>query len=300
METPYFLLDGQLPVFHSLDPADFLRQAPFDLLSKPVHGFDRQPIHPRDFAGRVAGESAFKIKPFSRGETGQCRLQGRERLFQQQPFLPLHQLVFGRCRRKILGASRRARLFGGGDVDHLRRCAPFGLVAHRYRPPHARHRGRNLGQIRGTVAARQPPDQKRRIGRKLLPVKQTKHRLIQFRQALHGCGQATARDDRPNMVDRKICALLYNQGRMQEVVPACDKAIAADPAKADAYFIKGSALFGDARIENGKMVLPDGAVQALQKYLELAPSGSHVTDVKAMLTSVGQTIETTYQNRKRN
>jgi hypothetical protein len=82
--------------------------------------------------------------------------------------------------------------------------------------------------------------------------------------------------------------------------PQCDKAIAADPTKADAYFIKGSALFGDARIENGKMVLPDGAMQALQKYLELAPSGSHVTDVKAMLTSVGQTIETTYQNRKRN
>ena len=104
----------------------------------------------------------------------------------------------------------------------------------------------------------------------------------------------------PGVAYFNICALLYNQGRMQEVVPACDKAIAADPAKADAYFIKGSALFGDARIENGKMILPDGAVQALQKYLELAPSGSHATDVKAMLSSVDQTIETTYQNRKRN
>lgn len=112
--------------------------------------------------------------------------------------------------------------------------------------------------------------------------------------------KAAAVSTNPGVAYFTICALLYNQGRMQEVVPACDKAIAADPAKADAYFIKGSALFGDARIENGKMVLPDGAVQALQKYLELAPSGSHVTDVKAMLTSVGQTIETTYQNRKRN
>jgi len=123
------------------------------------------------------------------------------------------------------------------------------------------------------------------------------HRMA---DAIAAYEKAAAVSTNPGVAYFNICALLYNQGRMQEVVPACDKAIAADPAKADAYFIKGSALFGDARIENGKMVLPDGAVQALQKYLELAPSGSHVTDVKAMLTSVGQTIETTYQNRKRN
>ena len=123
------------------------------------------------------------------------------------------------------------------------------------------------------------------------------HRMA---DAIAAYEKAAAVSTNPGVAYFNICALLYNQGRMQEVVPACDKAIAADPAKADAYFIKGSALFGDARIENGKMVLPDGAMQALQKYLELAPSGSHVTDVKAMLTSVGQTIETTYQNRKRN
>jgi len=123
------------------------------------------------------------------------------------------------------------------------------------------------------------------------------HRMA---DAIAAYEKAAAVSTNPGVAYFNICALLYNQGRMQEVVPACDKAIAADPAKADAYFIKGSALFGDARIENGKMVLPDGAVQALQKYLELAPSGSHATDVKAMLTSVGQTIETTYQNRKRN
>ena len=123
------------------------------------------------------------------------------------------------------------------------------------------------------------------------------HRMA---DAIAAYEKAAAVSTNPGVAYFNICALLYNQGRMQEVVPACDKAIAADPAKADAYFIKGSALFGDARIENGKMVLPDGAVQALQKYLELAPSGSHVTDVKAMLTSVGQTIETTYQKRKRN
>ena len=85
--------------------ADFLRQAPFDLLGKPVHGCDRQSVHPRDLAGRVPGESAFKIEPFSRCETGKCRLQGRERPFQQHFFLPVQQLAFGRCHHEVLGAG---------------------------------------------------------------------------------------------------------------------------------------------------------------------------------------------------
>ena len=123
------------------------------------------------------------------------------------------------------------------------------------------------------------------------------HRMA---DAMAAYEKAAALGANPGVAYFNICALLYNRGRMQEVIPACDKAIAADPAKADAYFIKGSALFGDARFENGKMILPDGTVQALQKYLELAPSGAHATDVKAMLSSVDQTIETTYQNRKRN
>jgi tetratricopeptide (TPR) repeat protein len=100
--------------------------------------------------------------------------------------------------------------------------------------------------------------------------------------------QAAAISPNPGVAYFNICATLYNQGDMKDAVAACDKAIAADPTKADAYFVKGSALFGDGTVQNGKFVVPAAAVQALQKYLALAPNGPHVADVKAMLDAVGR------------
>jgi tetratricopeptide (TPR) repeat protein len=87
----------------------------------------------------------------------------------------------------------------------------------------------------------------------------------------------------PALAYFNICATLYNMGQMKGAVAACDKAIAADPKKADAYFIKGSVLVGEGIPDkSGKIVAP-GAVQALRKYLELAPTGGHASDVKQML-----------------
>jgi tetratricopeptide (TPR) repeat protein len=83
------------------------------------------------------------------------------------------------------------------------------------------------------------------------------------------------------------CATLYNAGKMEEAIAACDKAIALDPNKADAYFVKGSALFGNGTVDKaGKFEVPPGAVEALDKYLELAPNGAHAPDVHAMLDSL--------------
>jgi tetratricopeptide (TPR) repeat protein len=79
----------------------------------------------------------------------------------------------------------------------------------------------------------------------------------------------------------------YNAGKMEEAIAACDKAIVLDPSKADAYFIKGSALFGNGKIDkDGKYEVPPGAVEALGKYLALAPDGAHAPDVHAMLDSL--------------
>jgi len=80
-----------------------------------------------------------------------------------------------------------------------------------------------------------------------------------------------------------LCAVHFNSGDMKGAVAACDKAIAADPKKADAYFIKGSVLYADAKVQNGKIVPSRDALAALQQYLVLAPKGAHVDDVKAML-----------------
>jgi tetratricopeptide (TPR) repeat protein len=87
-----------------------------------------------------------------------------------------------------------------------------------------------------------------------------------------------------------LCATLYDGDKMQDAVAACDKAIAADPNKADAYFVKGSALFGEGKLDkSGKFVVSAVAVQALQKYLALAPNGGHAADVKQMLAAVDAT-----------
>ena len=82
-----------------------------------------------------------------------------------------------------------------------------------------------------------------------------------------------------------LCVTLHNMGEpAAKSVPACDKAIAADPKKADAYFIKGSIMLGEATIDkNNKATAPPGTVEALKQYLILSPDGPHANDVKAML-----------------
>lgn len=106
--------------------------------------------------------------------------------------------------------------------------------------------------------------------------------------------RAASLDPHPAVAWFNLCAVLYNMGEMTEVVPACDKAIAADPKKADAYFIKGSVLYADATLGPGnKIVVSDAALKALRKYLALAPNGGHAADVKEMLEMAGQTVATT-------
>ena len=69
-----------------------------------------------------------------------------------------------------------------------------------------------------------------------------------------------------------------------QTLAACDKAIAADPKKADAYFIKGSVMVGNATIgKDNKTIVPPGTVETLKQYLVIAPNGPHANDVKQML-----------------
>ncbi|MGA7710571.1 MAG: tetratricopeptide repeat protein [Rhizomicrobium sp.] len=81
-----------------------------------------------------------------------------------------------------------------------------------------------------------------------------------------------------------ICATEYNIGDTADAVATCDKAIAADPKKADAYFIKGSLMFANGVLDkDNNYVAPAGTIEALKKYLELAPDGAHSGDVHQML-----------------
>lgn len=96
--------------------------------------------------------------------------------------------------------------------------------------------------------------------------------------------QAAGLSDKPGTAWFDVCAVEYNQGMMDPALVACDKALAADPKLADAYFIKGSILVGNSSVDAaGKTVAPAGAVEALQMYLKLAPTGGHAADVQQML-----------------
>lgn len=109
-------------------------------------------------------------------------------------------------------------------------------------------------------------------------------KLKRMPEAEAAFSKAAALSDNPGTAYFNLCATYYNQGDMANALTACDKSIAADPKRADAYFIRGSVLMGDATVEaGGKTAYPPGTVEALQMYMKLAPTGPHASDVKQML-----------------
>jgi tetratricopeptide (TPR) repeat protein len=96
-----------------------------------------------------------------------------------------------------------------------------------------------------------------------------------------------------------LCAMFYNRNNREAAVSACDKAIAADPTMAEAYFVKASVLFGQGKLQEGKYQVPDGTRESLMKYLELDPEGQHAADAHAMLDKIGAKIETIYKPKSK-
>jgi tetratricopeptide (TPR) repeat protein len=92
----------------------------------------------------------------------------------------------------------------------------------------------------------------------------------------------------PSLVYYNLCSVLYNRRDFPGAIAACDKSIAADPAQANGYYLKGKVLYGTGKAENGKFTVPPGTTESLNKYLELAPTGEHVGEVKAMLQQVSK------------
>jgi tetratricopeptide (TPR) repeat protein len=89
-----------------------------------------------------------------------------------------------------------------------------------------------------------------------------------------------------------------NEEMRKAAAQAFDKAIAADPNRADAYYWKGTNLIGAATLQGDKMVAPPGTAEAFQKYLELQPTGPHAEEAKAMLQGLGASVETSYGKKK--
>jgi tetratricopeptide (TPR) repeat protein len=123
-------------------------------------------------------------------------------------------------------------------------------------------------------------------------------KLHKNKEAVDAYTKAAGMDPNPSVAYFNLCATQYNTGNVDGALEACDKAIAADPTKADAYFIKGSLLIASSKQDkDGKIEAPPGTAEALNKYLQLAPEGAHVNDVKQMLEYIGSKVETTYKKK---
>jgi tetratricopeptide (TPR) repeat protein len=125
-------------------------------------------------------------------------------------------------------------------------------------------------------------------------------KLHKNEEAVAAFSKAAEMSPNPGVAYFNLCATQYNMGHSEDALAACDKAIAADPNKADAYFIKGSVLIAESTTDaKGQLTAPAGTAEALKKYLELAPDGGHVQDVKQMLDFIGAKVETTYKEKQK-
>ena len=83
-----------------------------------------------------------------------------------------------------------------------------------------------------------------------------------YDKAIDAYTKAASMDPNPGTAYFNICATQYNAGNTQGALVACDKAIAADPNRADAYFIKGSLMVGDSKL----MAMPPWPARFIKKF----------------------------------
>jgi len=92
-------------------------------------------------------------------------------------------------------------------------------------------------------------------------------------------------------------ALLVNSGQNDAATDTFKKAIDLDPNYADAQYQYGVALAGKATTDaSGKVIPPAGTVEALNKYLQLKPDGPYAQAAKEMISALGSSVSTTFQN----
>jgi tetratricopeptide (TPR) repeat protein len=82
--------------------------------------------------------------------------------------------------------------------------------------------------------------------------------------------------------DLNEAILLFNANEMAASASAADRAIADDPANAEAYYVKGEAV-ARANLPTSKVE----ASAAFQRYLSLQPEGAHASAVRKVLGNMG-------------
>lgn len=111
--------------------------------------------------------------------------------------------------------------------------------------------------------------------------------------------QKAAALDPPNAAKYyyNLGAVLTNAGQGDAAAAAFKKAIEANPNYAEAQYQYAVSLSAKATTTaDGKIVPPPGMVEALQKYLELAPTGPNADAAKGLLATMQGSVQTSYQN----
>lgn len=81
-------------------------------------------------------------------------------------------------------------------------------------------------------------------------------KLHQNSDAIAAYNHAAEIAPNPSAALWNLCATLYNAGDVSGAASACRKAIEADPARADAWFVLGSLLYADAKMDaQGKLTI---------------------------------------------
>jgi tetratricopeptide (TPR) repeat protein len=106
--------------------------------------------------------------------------------------------------------------------------------------------------------------------------------LKNYRKAAELFSQSAPLHPYPALPLFNLCATLYDMHDFSAAIAACDRAIAADPKISDPYFVKASAIYGEAA-QKGKLRASHDAILALEKYLQLTPDGFYANNARAML-----------------
>ena len=92
-------------------------------------------------------------------------------------------------------------------------------------------------------------------------------------------------------------AVMVNNQQNDAALEAFQKAVAADPKYAPAWYYIGNVLSNKMTMDkDGKPDPPPGMQDALEKYLSLDPNGPYADAAKGLLSVISTSIQTTYQN----
>jgi len=130
----------------------------------------------------------------------------------------------------------------------------------------------------------------------------TYNKLHKTKEAIAAYTRAAALAADPSLAYFNLCVTQYNLKSVEGTIAACDKSISVNPSKAEPYYFKGALLvYMNQPTVTGKVTAPPpAAAEALNKYLELAPEGDHVAEVRKMLNYLAALGKATAGDTKKN